>query len=183
MDTTTDNHQEYKRLVAPIEDQMIRIVWRIVRDPHDAEDTFQQALLVVWKRWNRICAHPNPHAIVLHICINAAHDVLRRRARRSRWVEAKGILEDIPDSSPSAVQRISHAEQNSQLQHAIGRLSRNQGRAILMHVIEEMPYSEIAALMNCREVTVRKHVARARAKLRVLLHLIPTSRKEESCHA
>jgi DNA-directed RNA polymerase specialized sigma24 family protein len=38
--------------------------------------------------------------------------------------------------------------------------------------------------MDCREATVRKHVARARAKLRSLLsHLIPAVHKEESSHA
>jgi DNA-directed RNA polymerase specialized sigma24 family protein len=53
-----------------------------------------------------------------------------------------------------------------------------------MHAVEEIPYSEIAVAMDCREVTVRKHVARARAKLRSLLsHLIPPVHKEESIHA
>jgi RNA polymerase sigma-70 factor, ECF subfamily len=179
-----DNHQEYERLIAPIEARMIRVVWRILRDASDAEDAFQQALLIVWKCWDRILTHPNPHALVLHICVNAAHDLLRRKARLNRRSETSVIWEDIAVSSPSAVQLISHAEQSSQLRRAIGLLSRNQGRAILMHAVEEMPYSEIAALMDCREVTVRKHVARARAKLRTLLpHLIPAGHKEEGCHA
>ena len=67
---------------------------------------------------------------------------------------------------------------------AIGRLSKNQARAILMHVVEEIPYGDIAAAMDCRESTVRKHVARARARLRTLLaHLIPAVRQEEGSHA
>ena len=67
---------------------------------------------------------------------------------------------------------------------AIGSLSRNQARAILMHAVEEIPYDDIAAAMNCREVTVRKHVARARTKLRKLLsHLVSPVRGEEGSHA
>jgi hypothetical protein len=38
--------------------------------------------------------------------------------------------------------------------------------------------------MGCRDVTVRKHVARARAKLRALLaDLVPSRRSQETTHA
>jgi DNA-directed RNA polymerase specialized sigma24 family protein len=105
-----DDRPEYERLIAPIEDRMIRSVWRIVRDPDDAEDAFQDALLMVWKRWGQVRRHPNPHALVLRICINAAHDMLRRRARRLKWLKAGPIPENIPDASPSVVQGISGTE-------------------------------------------------------------------------
>lgn len=179
-----DRQREYERLIAPIEDRMMRAVWRISRDPDDTEDAFQEALLTVWKRWDRIQRHPNPQALVLHICIHAAHDVLRRKVRRGKWLEAGAIPEDIPDSSTSALQNIAGAECDAQVLQAIGLLSKNQARAILMHAVEEIPYGDIAAAMDCREATVRKHVARARARLRTLLsHLIPAVHQEEGSHA
>lgn len=64
-DFMNDRQPEYQRLLAPIEDQMMRAVWRVVRDPSDTEDAFQEALLRIWKRWDRICTHPNPHALIL----------------------------------------------------------------------------------------------------------------------
>ena len=173
-----EREREYERLIAPIEDRMMRAVWRVSRDTGDAEDAFQEALLTVWKRWDRIQTHPNPQALVLHICIHAAHDVLRRKVRRGRWLEAAAAPEDIPDSSASAIQNISGAERDAQVLRAIGLLSKNQARAILMHAVEEVPYGEIALAMDCREATVRKHVARARARLRTLL-----AQQEEPSHA
>ena len=179
-----DRQQEYERLIAPLEDRMMRATWRICRDPNDTEDAFQEALLTVWKRWDRVCTHPNPQALILHICINAAHDVLRRKVREGRSLEAVAAPEDIPDSSASPVEKISDAEQDTQVLRAIGLLPKNQARAILMHAVEEIPYGDIAAALDCREATVRKHVARARTRLRGLLaHLIPTVRKEETSHA
>ena len=179
-----DQHQEYERLIAPIESRMMRAVWRVIRDPNEVEDAFQEALLTVWKRWDRIRLHPNPQALVLQICINAAHDALRRKLRQGKRIEAGAIPEDIPDASPSAAQDISGAERQTQVLRAIGLLPKNQARAILMHAVEEVPYHDIAAAMDCRESTVRKHVARARAKLRsVLSHLIPAVHKEEGRHA
>jgi RNA polymerase sigma-70 factor (ECF subfamily) len=180
----TDRQREYERLVAPIEDRMMRAVWRVSRDPHDAEDAFQEALLTVWKRWDQIVLHPNPHALILHMCINSAHDVLRRRVRTGKWLQERAIPEHIPDAAASAIEEISNAEQHAAVIRAIGLLSKNQGRAILMHAVEEIPYRDIAAAMSCREATVRKHVARARARLHTLLsHLIPAVRKEETSNA
>jgi RNA polymerase sigma-70 factor (ECF subfamily) len=177
-------HLQYERLIAPIEGRMMRAVWRVIRDPNEVEDAFQEALLTVWKRWDRICMHPNPQALVLQICINAAHDALRRKLRQGRWLEAGAIPEDIPDSTPSATQDISGTEQETQVLRAIGHLPTNQARAILMHAVEEIPYGDIAAAMDCREAFVRKHVARARAKLRTLhSHLLPAIHKEERSHA
>ena len=180
----TDQQSEYQRLIAPVEDRMMRAVWRITRDPADAEDALQNALLTVWKRWNRIRSHPNPHALILHICINAAHDVLRSRVREGKWIEGDAVLSEVPSSSPAALEGVSETEQDALVLRAIGRLPKNQARASLMHAVEEMPYGEVAAVMECRESTVRKHVARARATLRSLLSpWISPARKEEGSHA
>ena len=179
-----DQRPEYERLIAPISDRMIRVVWRIVRDPDEAEDAFQEALLTVWKRWGQIQSHPNPHALILRICVHCAQDTLRRRVRREKRMDADGVPEAVADTTPSAVQRLAGAEQGAEVLRAIGTLSKNQSQAILMHVVEEVPYGDIAAAMDCGEATVRKHVARARAKLRTLLaHLIPHVPKEEGIHA
>jgi len=82
-----DRQREYERLIAPIEDRMMRAVWRVSRNPADTEDAFQEALLTIWKRWDRIRAHPNPHALIVHICINAAYDGLRRKTRQGKLLD------------------------------------------------------------------------------------------------
>ncbi len=163
-----DRQADYQRLITPVEQRMLRALWRIVRDQADAEDAMQNALIVIWKQWHKIVSHPNPQALVLTIAINAGYDVLRRRRHREWWQKGEPA-NDIPDGAASAFRTLSGSEQCRAVMNAISRLSRNQGRAILMHVVEDMPYGDIAAAMNCSEVTVRKHVARARAKLREML--------------
>jgi len=163
-----DQRLEYERLIAPISDRMMRTVWRIVRHPDDAEDAFQEALLKIWKQWDRICIH-------------SAQDLLRRQARRPEAIEEAAPADAIADPGSNALQQIAESETGREMMRAIGMLSPNQAQAILLHAVEEVPYPEIAAAMACREATVRKHIARARARLRVLLsHLIPQTAKEES---
>jgi RNA polymerase sigma-70 factor (ECF subfamily) len=179
-----DPRREYERLLAPIESRMMRVIGRIVADPGEAEDALQEALITIWKRWAVLRRHPNPQALVLRICVNAAYDALRRRARREKRVASRAIPEDVADGAPSALEAVAGTEQRALIMRAIAALSRNQARAILMHAVEEIPYRDIASAMNCREVTVRKHVARARARLRGLLSCaMPAVREEEGSHA
>ena len=74
----------YERLIRPIEQRMISIVARVVRDPEDAADVFQEVLALIWAKLDRIDRHPNPHAYIIRICITRSYDALRKRARRRR---------------------------------------------------------------------------------------------------
>ncbi len=170
-----DQQQEYERIIRPLESRMIQSAWRITGNSADAEDVFQEALIKIWKHWNSLVHHPNPQALVLRICANAAYDLLRRQRRRKKM---EGDEEPVPDQTPSPesppFQQIADRKRQHEVFHAIGGLSRKQAQSILMHVVDERSYGEIAEALGCGEATVRKHVARARARLRTLLiHLKP----------
>ena len=170
---------DYDTLVRPIEDQMIRSVWRIVRNPDDADDAFQEAMATIWKRLGRIRCHPNPQALILKICTDAARDVLRRRVRQIRTLEHENVISALPDPAPSAAHRLISGETQAEVFEAVGQLSPKQGTAVLMRFVQDLSYSDIAQSLGCREATVRKHVARARVKLcRLLEHLAPNPIKE-----
>lgn len=175
-----DQEQAYDRIVRPIEDRMIRSIWRIVRNPQDAEDAMQNALMTIWKRWDRVSGHPNPRTLVLKICIDAAYDVSRRRIRDRRTVELSRVGDEEPDRSCSPSEEVIGTEEHGEIITAIHRLSRHQAVATLMRVVEEQSYREIAAVLGCSEATARKHVARGRDRLRVSLsHLEPTHTNTE----
>jgi RNA polymerase sigma-70 factor (ECF subfamily) len=171
----------YQRLIAPIQDRMIRTIWRIIRDPDDTDDALQEALATIWKRLERIRSHPNPHAVILRICVNAAYDLLRRKIRERRRRELHAIADSRADSTPTASDALSHQERETEIFDAIARLSRNQAQAVLMRLVQGQCYSDIAQALGCSEATARIHVTRGRARLRKLLsHLAPHPLKEVS---
>jgi RNA polymerase sigma factor (sigma-70 family) len=159
----------YERVIEPIETRMIRSVWRITRDVQDAEDAMQDALVRIWKRRNRVGAHPSPHALILKICIDAACDVARRRARLRRRTEPPSFEVQPTDPTPPTWEELANQELSAEVLAAIHRLSRRQAVAITLRVFEELPYEQIAAAMGCTEATARKHVERARKHLQVAL--------------
>jgi len=169
----------YERLIAPIETQMMRSIWRIVRNREAAEDTMQNALTTIWKKLDRIRRHPNPHAFILKVCVNAAYDTLRR-SWRFRQHEASMEIQKLPaDPDTNGLYRLEKKNLEIEILNAIRRLPRNQALAVLMRIVQDQPYDFIAQVMDCSEVTVRIHVSKGRAKLsRWLSHLDPTGPEE-----
>lgn len=176
---TLDNREaDYQSLVKPLEDQMIRTIWRIVHDPDDAEDAMQEALATMWRRFDRIGRHPNPRALILRICINAACDVLRRK-QRIRKVEERDenfdeVREGVAHPSRTAREMLENEDLESQIRAAIDMLSPQQSVAVRMRLVERFDYGDIAEVLACSEATARTHVARGRHRLQeVLAHLAP----------
>jgi RNA polymerase sigma factor (sigma-70 family) len=175
----SSDQTDYERLIRPIEDRMIRSLWRIVRDPDDFDDAFQEALAAIWKRLGRIRRHPNPHALILRICANAAYDVLRDNARCRRGEQLDLLSADVAHPSPSIPDLLAGQEERREISRAISRLPRKQAEAALMRFAQELPYREIAQALGCSEVTARTHVKRARARLsKQLAHLARHSPEE-----
>ena len=84
--------------------------------------------------------HPNPQALILRICLNAAYDTVRDRKRRSRE-EALANHEDCLASAESdPAEALTRNEEHAKVLEAISRLSRSQAVAVLMRLVEELPY-------------------------------------------
>ena len=168
----------YEELIGPVRERMMRTIWRVVRHPEEAEDTMQQVLTIIWKKRNRVFRHPNPQALVLRICANAAVDALRKRRRAVRFA-GSAVVDRLPDKAGGSGR--DRAEMEKEVRKAVARLPKNQATAIIMRVLEESSYQEIAAVLGCREATARTHVLRGRAKLdRWLSHLRPSGLEEIS---
>jgi RNA polymerase sigma factor (sigma-70 family) len=165
----------FDALVRPLQDQMLRSIWRITRVAEDAEDALQESLTLIWKRRTRIERHPNPGALLLRICVHCACDSLRRRLRRTSR-EAAPVDPDALYSKDSPVdQRLHGRELRDDIVRALVRLPHRQATAVVMRHVLELPYSEIAAALNCSEPTARVHVNRACKTLsRSLAHLAVT---------
>lgn len=161
----TQPDSDYDRLIGPIEERMIRTVWRVLRDPMEAEEAFQEALARIWEGRETIRRHPNPPALILRICLNAAYDSLRQRKRRLRQEGIKNHEDRLTSATVSPPEMLARQEQQEQILHAISQLSRNQAIAVLMRHVQQLPYDEIAQALGCSEATVRTHVTRGRRRL------------------
>ncbi|MGD8293471.1 MAG: sigma-70 family RNA polymerase sigma factor [Desulfobacterales bacterium] len=164
----THSDEVYERLLRPIEGQMINTVARIVRDPEDAADVFQDVLVIVWHKLDRILCHPNPHGYILRICITRSYDALRKKMRRRRFeirietIKTK-LWPKVSQQSPPA-----HNIANT-IRAAISMLPPKQGQAVLLRAIEGSAYNAIADILGCGESTARSHFSKGKARLEKIL--------------
>ena len=57
---------DYERYIRPLEDRLLRTLWRVVQDP------LQGLLERVWSRIDTVRHHANPQAFVMWIGVNVA---------------------------------------------------------------------------------------------------------------
>jgi len=156
---------DYDVLVRPLESRMMRSIWRIVRQREAAEDALQDALALIWKKRDVVARHPKPEALILRIAVSAAYDAVRKSRRRLRH-EIPGLPDDrVDDAAPEVGKGIEDRDLRTAILGAIGRLPRRQAMAVLLHIVEELSYEDIARALGCSESTVRVHVMRGRERL------------------
>jgi RNA polymerase sigma-70 factor (ECF subfamily) len=155
----------YDALVRPIQEQMLRSIWRVTRVAKDADDALQDSLTIIWKRRARIQRRPPPQAPILRICVNCACDVLRARLRR-RTRENALIDPDALHAKDGPVgQPPDRQELHDDISRALVRLPSRHATAVVMRYMLELSYEEVGDALGCSESTARVHVSRACKRL------------------
>jgi len=148
---------------------LLRYATVVTCDPHLAEDIVQEVLLRVQQRWSRVVRLDMPEAYVKRMVLNEFLSWRRRRAAREVPLSI-GRLDRVATalSDPGAA-----VDDRDELVRHIAALPPRQRAVLALRYFEGMADDEIAALMQCREITVRSHCSRALATLRAALN--PTS--------
>lgn len=163
----------YEQHIRPIEPKLIRAAWRLLGNEHDVDDALQEALSRIWKHRWQLESHANPSAWMLRIVQNVSYD--RLRLRKARHTEI--LPNEICSSSPSPSSEAEQNEWKSTLLEEIGRLSPKQSQAVLLRLVENEPYSVVAAALGCSEATARVHIQRGREQLRKRLTNLKSSQQ------
>jgi RNA polymerase sigma-70 factor (sigma-E family) len=139
---------------------LLRFAYLVTGSQHAAEDAVQEALTSACAKWARVSRTRDPDAYVRRMIVNA-HVSGWRRTRRESPV---ALVRDAPVESVAG--RVVTADAVWRVCQA---LPRQQRAAVVLRFYEDLEYAEIAAVLDLAEPTVRSHVHRALAALRVEL--------------
>ena len=163
-----NSDEVYEQLLRPIESRMINTVARIVRDPEDAADVFQDVLVIIWHKLDHVLCHPNPHGYILRICITRSYDALRKKMRRRRFeIRLESIKATLWPATSQGLPQTKNIVNT--VRAAISMLPPKQGQAVLLRAIEGSAYDVIAEIMGCGESTARSHYSKGKARLEKIL--------------
>jgi RNA polymerase sigma-70 factor (ECF subfamily) len=127
-------------------------------DPAMADDITADTFLRALQTHERI-RQPTVKSFLFTIARNACHDLQRRSWRRA---ELDG---NQPDASISAHVRLEQQQELGAVLAALDRLPEMDRTILLMRVLDDMPYEEIAAALDISVAAAKVKVHRARAKL------------------
>lgn len=172
-------------LVTRCGDRLLRVGYQLTHDSAAAQDLVQGALLQVYDSARRRGHEPrNWYAYLRRAVIN---EYLRTRRLRSGSEIVTDLLQDRPGgvgpsgagpsgagltaagltgADPSAADPADRIADREELWAALGTLSSRQRAVLVLRYYEALPDGEIAAILGCREATVRSLASRGLAALR-----------------
>jgi RNA polymerase sigma-70 factor (ECF subfamily) len=155
--TAADAEASFDALLSAEKRRLYGIAYSILRDPSEAEDALQEAMLRAWRGWRTVRSEDARATWLVRICVN--HCINRRRGlslRRSTPVNDQAAAPTDPRFDARLVD----------LDRSYRALSPKQRAAVVLHYHHGYSISECADLMRCGPGSVRTHLARAIASMR-----------------
>ena len=157
------DQEAFAALAAESVDGCYRLAYRILRDPHRAQDASQQALLGAWRDLPTLRDPERFDAWLHRLVVNACYAEARRRRR---WSEGVRLLpvEPVHGSDDYAT-----VDNRDQLERAFRRLTVQQRAVLVFHHYLGLSLPEVAVRIGIPLGTVKSRMHHAKQALRASL--------------
>jgi len=160
----TDSFAEIVRRRTP---GLLAFLRRLLGDVEDARDVAQLTFVRAWENRHRYDPAWAYSTWLFRIASNLAVDALRARRSRARTeIENFRLVRGGLATEPEGPAGLERQEIRRIFEACAGVLSEKQRLVFVLHELEERDSREIAAILDCRESTVRNHLFQARRLLR-----------------
>ncbi len=152
---------------------------RLCRDPGDADDATQEALVAIVRGVDRFDGRAAFTTWSYRVATNACLDELRRRGRRPLLSDDPDVTFERPSTSRQGEIDPSEAvvsnETRNEIQRALNALPEDFRWPVVLRDLAELDYAEIAEVLCIAPGTVRSRISRGRARLAELISGATTS--------
>lgn len=157
--------QEFDRLMAANGPALARLAASYTNTPSDRDDLLQEIALAAWQALRTFRGECSARTFLFRIAHNrAVAHLARTRARRVEPAEET----EIHDPAPDPEKGLAREQASARLRRAIHGLPLIH-RQVIMLVLEDMGYAEIAEVLGISESNVGARLTRARQLLREAL--------------
>ena len=144
---------------------MYRKALSILRNPHDADDAVETAMLKLIDRIDllRGC---NPGSLRSYLLSCVRNEAIRQLSREGKFYcgDAEKIFSVLPDDGEDVDAKLLYRDQVQSLVRALQSLPERERLVLRMKYYERMSDAEIGALLNIKSSTVRSTIVRGRRK-------------------
>ena len=154
----------FEDLVESYSAEIFAYVWRLTRDPQDAEDCLQESFARAFKAFDRLNGNANARAWLYRIATNTTFTYLKKRRHQNGQIVEADLNLASPGDGPA--EAASRRETLAAVARAVEGLPARQQAALVMRKYQELSYPEIAQALGCSEDAARANVYQALKSLR-----------------
>lgn len=161
------NRTAFGELVLRYERRLLRLILQFIRDEDLAEDLAQETFVRAYKSFDQFDPSRRFGPWLFRIGVNLTLDYLRRRKRRGWWsLFSESNSERPPD--PEVADPREALDLSQEVHQVLDQLPEAYRTVLVMRDLENFSTSEIAAILNRKEATVRWRLAEARTRFQNL---------------
>ena len=158
----------FNELVSRHRQEIFFLALGLVGTREDAEDLAQDAFVRAYESLPKFRGQSSfrtwLYRIALNLCLN---EVRKRKVRQLMSLDSSGTTMVSREVKPD--EAMEEAERHQRLAAAVGKLPPKQKRVFALRYFSEMPYAEIAEMLDREVGTVKANYFQAIQKLRAVL--------------
>jgi len=161
VESTQHTFDEFSREQLP---GLVRFAAVLTGDRDLAQDLVQDALVRAHRHWSRVASADRPDLYLRRMVVNG------HLSWRKRWYQRSvRPTADYAGTEPASGDPAAAVADRDQLDGLLRKLTPAQQAAIVLRFYEDRDDTEIAEAMGCAAGTVRSHISRGLAALRLRL--------------
>lgn len=157
----------FGELVKRYEQRLMRVIRRFVSDEDLARDLAQDTFLRVYERLDQFDPSRRFGPWLFRIGVNLTLDFLRKRKRRGRWA----LFSETPSErrvEPATPDPRKARDLSQEVRAVLEQIPEKYRSVLVLRDLENFSTSEIAAILNRKEATIRWRLAEARDRFQKL---------------
>ena len=170
------DNEAFEQLLLLHQKKVYNLCLRMSANPDDALDLSQEAFIKAWRSIGQYQFEASFSTWLFRLTSNVCIDFLRRKKRRQETSlthsyddRDEGVEFSRPDTAPLPEVQALTNETKLELAQAMERLGPEHREILQLRVVENLPYEQIAEILDIRVGTVKSRLARARLSLRKIL--------------
>ena len=170
------DNSAFEQLLLLHQKKVYNLCLRMSANPDDALDLSQEAFIKAWRSIGQYQFEASFSTWLFRLTSNVCIDFLRRKKRRQETSltesyddSDEGEEFSLPDTAPLPEEQAITNETKIALAQAMERLGPEHREILQLRVVEDLPYEQIAEILDIRVGTVKSRLARARLALRKIL--------------
>ena len=172
----------FEALVQPHQQSLLRLILATNRNPDDAQDCLQEALISAYRAIPRFRCESGFRTWLCRIALNVTRNWIRAEARASAQRFRQDPLRILSPASTNIDENLLREDDANTIRRALAALPAHYRDVLLLRYYSDLPYDEIARALELPVGTVRSRLSEGRRLLLqrlTALGYIPTAKEAQ----